>query len=158
MKKKIIVLVLALALLLTLTCCAGAGYAMSISPMSGGEDDDFDIDVTAGTYPDITVTVAYTGSEEEIEIYTSDPMVGLALYDGDGQLVGNSVKDAVAKLVTIRKDEPVETEFDLSQLAENAGGKLSEGTYSLEVTLSYSLSQETDDNLTVSRSFTVELT
>lgn len=132
---------------------------MGISALDSGgvEACESDIDVAAGAYPSISVLVSYAGSEAELGIYTGSPMVGLAIYNGDGRLVGASATDTVLEPITLRKDEPNETLFDLSLLAKNIGGSLSEGVYRLEVTLSYALSQTSGGIRTVSRSFALEL-
>lgn len=159
MKKKLTILALAISLILVLTCCARPRYVMGISALDSGgvEACEFDIDVAAGAYPSISVLVSYAGPEAELGIYTGSPMVGLAIYDGDGRLVGASATDTVLELITLRKDEPKGTPFDLSLLAKNVGGSLSEGAYRLEVTLSYALSQTSGGIRTVSRSFALEL-
>ena len=160
MKKKLTVLALAVSLMLALSCCGHPRYAMGISALESGgaEACDFDIDVIAGAYPSVYVLVSYAGPGEELEIYTGDPMVGLALYDGDGQLVGSSFTNTVGMFTTLRKDELQKIGFNLSHMAENMGGSLSEGVYRLEVTLSYTLSEESRDTFTASRSFALELT
>lgn len=160
MKKKLTILALAISLILTLSCRARPRYAMDIRALDSGgaEACDFGIDVAAGAYPNVSVLISYTGPEEELEIYTGSPMAGLAIYNGDGRLVGASITDTVAELVTLRKDELKAAAFDLSHLAENMGGSLSEGIYRLEVTLSYMPSQVSGDTLTVSRSFALEIT
>lgn len=132
---------------------------MDISALdsSGVEACGFDIDVTMGAYPCVSVLVSYMGPEEELEIYSGNPMVGLTLYNEDGQLVGASAVDTVLELITLRKDEPKEIPFDLSLLVKNMGCSLSEGIYRLEVTLSYMPSQVSGDTLTASRSFALEI-
>ena len=160
MKKKLTVLALAVSLILALSCCGHPRYAVSISALDSGgaEAGDFDIDVIAGAYPSICVLVSYAGPGEELEIYTGDPMVGVALYDGDGRPVGGSVINDVLAPYTLRKDELQKIGFNLSHMAENLGGSLSEGVYRLEVNLSYILSKESRDELTTIRSFALELT
>ena len=160
MKKKLTVLALAVSLILALSCCGHPRYAIGISTLDSGgtEAGDFDIDVIAGAYPSICVLVSYAGPGEELEIYTGDPMVELALYDGDGRPVGGSVINAVLAPYTLRKDELQKMEFNLSHMAENMGGSLSEGVYRLEVNLSYILSRESRNTLTARRSFALELT
>lgn len=159
MKKKLTILILVISLILALSCCARPRYAMGISVLDNGgaEACDFDIDVVAGAYPSVYVLVSYAGPEEELEICTGSPMVGLTLYDGDGRLVGASMTNTVAEFITLRKDEPKKTAFDLSHLTQNMGASLSEGVYRLEVTLSYGLSEASSDALTASRSFALEL-
>ena len=160
MKKKLTVLALAVSLMLALSCCGHPRYAMGISALESGgaEACDFDIDVIAGTYPSVYVLVSYAGPGEELEIYTGDPMVGLALYDGDGQLVGGSLINDVLAPYTLRKDELQKIGFNLSHMAENMGGSLSKGVYRLEVNSTYILSRESREWLTARRSFALELT
>ena len=160
MKKKLTILALAVSLILVLSCCSHPRYAMGISALDSGgaENCDFDIDVMAGAYPNVSVLVSYAGPEEELVIYTGSPMVRLAIYDGDEQLVGASVTHTVSKPAALRKDEPEATAFDLRLLAKNVDRSLREGTYRLEVTLPYTLSQESGDTFTACRSFALELT